>query len=409
MRAYGLGVCLILLAFGLLWRVTTSPSITSAVLATVVSLCAVHTLYHNAILLFAIGVAGIAVAVRNRLWNRALLLVGIGLIAAVSMIPYLLVMKRAKNWNMIMTRPDFGLSLFWAKLSETLSSAGYGLRWLWVILVIAAVVTAVVAHRHAFTQNDAGRRDLALFCATALFAGILAYYAFLRSLSYVTQPWYYVPLIALVAVAVEGMLSAIPWSYWKKEGRTLLSITIALWSLLPTWKGIHIRQTNIDMVAAKLEGTAKSGDAIVVVPWFLGVSFARYYRGSVGWLTVPPVNDHRVHRYDLFKEQMAAINSIDPVLAAMADALKTGGRVWVVGGVDGIFGPPNQAPPSLAPAPHDPVGWNQPAYSKMWSMQVATFVRTHAKTAELFASFGNQPTNPHEKVPLIKVDGWQSP
>ena len=136
LRAYGLGLALILITFALVWKVVTSPGRTNFLLASVAAVCSVQTLYYNAVILFAIGIAGAAVAARHGYWRRAFLVLGIGFIAGLSLIPYFQPIQNAKQWNNIFTVPDFTLSLFWEKLFEALSPAGGGVGWVWVILVL---------------------------------------------------------------------------------------------------------------------------------------------------------------------------------------------------------------------------------------------------------------------------------
>jgi hypothetical protein len=240
---------------------------------------------------------------------------------------------------------------------------------------------------------------------TALLISIPAYFGFLKILSYPTQPWYYVVLMGLVAVAIDGALSALPWQWWRNAGRMLLASGIAIWSFVPTWGAMHIRQTNLDIIAAKLEETAEAGDVIVVAPWYFGVTFQKYYKGAAQWMTLPPIDDHKIHRYDLLKKSMAATNPIDAVLDAMASGLRSGHKVWIVGSIS--FLQRGKLPPILAPAPYDSVGWNEGAYTTTWSMQAGHFLQTHALRADIVALPGDNPVNPYENGHLIMVRGWR--
>ena len=144
----------------------------------------------------------------------------------------------------------------------------------------------------------------------------------------------------------------------------------------------------------------------MVAPWYFGVTFERYYKGTAPWMTLPPINDHGIHRYDLLKEKMAATNPINPVLEMMSQALRSH-RVWIVGGLS--FLPAGQTPPLLAPAPFDPVGWSEAAYTTAWSMQAAHLLQTRALRAEIVPLPGDQLINPYENAQLILVQGWKAP
>jgi len=405
LRGYGMGIVLILITFGLVWRLVISPSIYLAISAALAAICSVQVLYYNAVLLFAIGAAGVAVAVRNRHWPRAFLLMGIGGIAALSLIPYVATLQRAKEWNLIITIPEFSFSFFWSKLSAALSSAGNGVCWLWVVLVIAVVAASVfVQFRYPSSRPDR-KRDLGLYCLVVLLLSSPAYFYFLKILSYPTQPWYYVALMGLVAVALEGALVALPWQRWSNAGRILVAASVIIWSFVPAWNVMLRRQTNLDLLATKLKEVADARDVIVVSPWYFGVTFQRYYDGSAPWMTLPPIDDHKIHRYDLLKAQMATMNPIEPVLRTMGNALKSGNRVWLVGPLS--FPPPGQTPIVLAPAPFDSVGWDQFAYSTSWSMQVGHFLKTHVLDAR-DVPVSDLAIDPYEHVQLIVVQGWRS-
>ena len=405
LRGYGMGIVLILITFGLVWRLVISPSIYLAISAALAAICSVQTLYSNAVLLFAIGAAGVAVAVRNRHWQRAFLVMGIGCISALSLIPYVATLQRAKEWNVIITIREFRFSFFWAKLSEALSSAGNGICWLWVVLVIAVVAAGVfVQFRYASSGQDR-RRDLGFYCLVVLLLSSPAYFYFLKILSYPTKPWYYVALIGLVAVALEGALVALPWQRWSNAGRILVASSIIIWSFVPAWNVMHLRQTNLDIIATKLKDMADPQDVILVSPWYFGVTFQRYYNGAAPWITLPPIDDHKIHRYDLLKTQMATANPLEPVLSTMANALESGHRVWLVGPLS--FPPSRQTPIVLAPAPFDSVGWDQSAYATSWSLQAGHFLRTHALNARP-VPVSDRPIDRYENVQLIVVQGWRS-
>ena len=147
----------------------------------------------------------------------------------------------------------------------------------------------------------------------------------------------------------------------------VLATSIALWSLAPTISAIRSRQTNIDLVAARLEEASAASDLVVVMPWYLGVSFERYYRASAPWMSVPAIADHKLQRYDLFKAQMQASEPLAPVFAAMERTLRSGNRVWLVGQL--MFPQPGGTAPRLAPAPDPGAGWNEGAYLTSWMVQ----------------------------------------
>ena len=276
-RGYGMGTVLMLVTMGLIWRVVTAPIWWIVGLTAIAAICSVQTLYYNAVMLFAVTIAGAAVAARNRHWKRVLLVIGIGAVAAVSLTPYAFVLRNA-DWTNIITLPYFPFSLFRVKLFEPLASAGPALGRVWLWLAAGGIGAGVAAQVHGSSSQQNGIRDASLYCLIALLVAVPAYFVFLKILRYPTQPWYYIALMGLMAVALEGGLAAVPWPWWKHWGRAALAGAIGLVSFMPAWETAHVRQTPMDLVAAQLEKRATSGDVIVVAPWYLGISFDRYYK-----------------------------------------------------------------------------------------------------------------------------------
>jgi hypothetical protein len=162
-------------------------------------------------------------------------------------------------------------------------------------------------------------------------------------------------------------------------------------------------QTNIDVVARKLQETTRSTDLIVVNPWYLGISFSRYYHGETPWLTLPIINDHRFHRYDLLKVKMLQSDPLADLRDAITQALQSGNRVWVVGGARP---PENGLPLSIQPAPDPEFGWNGQAYLNVWSMQLGEFLRAHVRDGSVVLP-RDPLVNINENVPLLIGSGWQ--
>ena len=153
-------------------------------------------------------------------------------------------------------------------------------------------------------------------------------------MSYMTQPWYYIALLVLIAVTLDASLAAISSSIPGRIFRIVFVLFFIGLTVRPVWESVHMRHTNIDLIASKLQNLVSERDLVLVTPWYLGVTFERYYTGKAHWMTSPPIGYHRIHRYDLIKKAMESTNSaeaVELVLAAMSDALKSGNRVWLVG------------------------------------------------------------------------------
>ena len=399
-RGYGMGTVLMLITLSLVWRLVNAPSLWTVGVTAIAAICSVQTLYYNAVMLFAIIIAGATVAARNGYWKRGLLLFGIGAIAAASLIPYAFVLRNA-DWTNVITLPYFPFSLFCAKLFEPLASAGPALGWVWLWLAVGGIGAGAMAQVRGPSPQQNRARDASLYCLIALLIALPAYFVFLKILRYPTRPWYYVDLMALMAVTLEGGLESLRGPWWKNWGRAALAGAIGLASFLPAWQTAHLRQTNMDLISAQLEKRVTIGDVIVVAPWFLGVSFDRYYKGSAAWMTLPQIEDHKIHRYDLVKERMTATNPIEPVLEAMAGALRSGHKVWIVGWISWLQR--GQSPPQLAPAPYDPVAWDENAYNNVWASQAAYVLQRSGAGAETIPVADAEQINRYERPQLVLV------
>jgi hypothetical protein len=183
---------------------------------------------------------------------------------------------------------------------------------------------------------------------------------------------------------------------------------VALLAFVPLITGVSLaryRQTNIDVIAARLREQAKTNDLILVYPWFFGVTFNRYYAGATPWTTLPALVDLRVHRYDLLKERLAATAPIKPVLDRIAQTLASGNRLWIVGELPAPE-PGEKAPPDLPPAPESPYGWADMPYSYVWGRQTEHFIAVHGGHIEAVPIGSGDNVSIYEKSSLSVVKGW---
>jgi predicted membrane-bound mannosyltransferase len=81
-RAYGLGILFALLTIGAIWRLIESFTLRHAVIAVVIAVLSVQSLYYNAVLLFALCLAAATVTLRRRQIVQTLTVFAIGAVAA---------------------------------------------------------------------------------------------------------------------------------------------------------------------------------------------------------------------------------------------------------------------------------------------------------------------------------------
>jgi hypothetical protein len=364
-RAYGLGMFLILLSFATMWRLVEKVTPGRLAAALVSAVLSVQCLYHNSFILFAICIAGAAVCLRKRNYKVIPIILAIGFVSALSLLIYLPVIAQVQSTNYFW-RVEFTADLFWKKLSETFAAPHeYGM-WIWLaLLILAAAAAAISFIKQRQTAVSLADFDLILYGSTAFLAGVLAYCGFLFHLSYLTQPWYYIVLLAFVAVTLESIIATLPRQWIV---RSIITIIIIGMSLQPAWDALQLRQTNVDKIASYLNSEAKEGDLVLVNTWNYGISFQRYYDGKATVTTIPPVSDLRMHRMDLIHHQIRSNDPMSGVLETMFETLGAGRTVWLVGSLH------------FLPKDQKPVQWRsgEPGYYRAWSEQAAYLLQTHA-------------------------------
>ena len=236
-RAYGLGIILILLTFRSFWCLVNKPSPPDArrvLAATALALLSVQCLYFNSVLLLAIAAGAVAVAVRSRMWRTVGIVLGIGVLAAASLLPYVPMMRWMREWTFMVSYPA-DLAWLWKRTCEVIGSPDPLSVWLWLglfVVGLGVVASFAVAQlwrgfaRRRIIEANAGRVTLSsaplnrdephalpdgtLFAVVAVIVGVAGYAAFLRMLHYYTQPWYYITLIAFAACALDVIFGAWP-------------------------------------------------------------------------------------------------------------------------------------------------------------------------------------------------------
>jgi hypothetical protein len=405
LRAYGLGVCFLLLALGLIWKLTRGSSTRVFLFSIGAAVLAVQSLYQSAFIVSAFCLAGAVVAARKRDFKRALVVSSIALAAAVSLLPYLGVVSRARQWN-VLTETGFDLARIWLVFHRALSDAGPLMFWLWAALLTAALAAGCILLLWRNEGNATPDRDAASFLITVIVATTVAYYIFLWVLKFPTEVWYYLAWMGAVAVAVDALLSRISAPDWPRVVRLASIVVFAALMCGGAWQRVHVRMTNLDVAAKRLNQDAAEGDLILVHPWFCGPTIDRYYQGKAPWMTLPPLADTRLQRLDLFKEQMQLDAPVQPVLEKIEATLREGHVVWLVGYYP--FSNPPRPAPSLPRPGEGPEGWNEAPYMTAYGTQVAYFLQAHALQTKAVRLELTQPVNPFENFPVMAVTGWRS-
>ena len=436
LRGYGLGSLCIVLGFAALARLLRRPGPWPATGALLAMVGAVQCLLGNAALVAALcaaaalaavvapgvrvaaaptpGCEGVpATAERRRAGRRvAFVAINVGLAAAVSLLPYAAPLMAARAWSVVVVYHP-GLRQIVRMVGATLGSALAAWAVL-AVLAVAATAWTLAARRRPSSNRQGdpspsedrpGADAVRLFAVLALVLGIAAQLLFQDLLAYTPRAWYDLPLLALVACALEPLVAALCPTPLARLARIALAIMLAAAMLPYELPRLRLRMTNADLVARRLASVAAPDDLVLVSPWYYGVSFDRYYRGPASWMTLPDLPEHGIHRYDLLKARLAALHPIDDVLAAAQRTLSGGHRVWLVGQLR--LPPPGQAPPVLPPAPASPAGWHDFPYVQSWALQLGAMLRAHAGALARVPVPCPDPVSPLEDMTLAVAAGWR--
>jgi hypothetical protein len=403
LRAYGLGSALNILVLVLMWRFVRKPTPGRGVRAVLAAVLSVQCLYQNAFFVFAACCGACTVCTLERQWRKAMWTIGMGAAAAISLVPYVTTILRWQESVTVM-KVGFQPTLIW---ESALIAMGFPLVWfniVWVLLVLLAIGSACGTIPHGVKAAPAPDHPmLAIYSAVALVVGLMGFSFVLKVTSLHPRCWYYLPLMGFMAVCLDAILPTC-----LKRGRMVLAMFAALTAMVAYPLGLpamNYRQTNIDLLAARLTKEAAPDDFIIVYPFYCGSTFYRYYLGKTPWTTVPPLEDYRLQRYDLIKAKMQMENPTQPVLDKVAATLQSGNRVWLVGWIP-LDGKP---PPDVRPAPNNPWGWHEAKYTYIWGAQVAYFIVTCASQGTVVVAPSANGFNPDENLPLQVVSGWTLP
>lgn len=389
-RPYGLGMAAFLAAYGLLWGWVEKPDRRTWILCCLLSLFSVQLLYQNSVLLA--GLLGAAAWTLRREPTRVKPLLALGLASFATLIPYGNLLSQTRAMTEVIRDPQ-AMQMIAPALKAALGDAHPLMFWVW--LGLAASIIWTYSH-----VRDHHRRFL--FAAAVLALGATGLLLFLRVASFEIQPRYFYPLLTLCAVSLDVLLD-IPEDRSRERMTRLAVLFMALLMVLPgALRRIRLRQTNIDRLAAVLEQEVKKEDLIVVNPWYLGVSFQRYYRGPAPWTTLPAIEpDLKLQRVDALRPLLAESDPLRPVLDQVARSLQSGGRVWMVGGVT-----MGKGPSSMPPAPTGPWGWYSGPYLYFWGLELSRFLEKHATNIDLEPPRQRGWINPYEDVRLDLSWGW---
>jgi hypothetical protein len=399
-RGYGLGALAIAWTMGAMWAFVERPGVLRYLNAQAAALLAAQTYFGNSFLLVAICAAATACAVRRRAWRLVLAVGAIGAIAAISMLVNLPSVRYAMNLSPI-EQYAYPLGWYAAMLNAALAPDVPVLGMAWKAALGLAAAGCALAWWRADADED---RERALFVVVAATGAVVVYGAYLSFIKVRTDYWYYLPLMTLGALACEVGVALLLERV--RLGLAACAVVVALTAaaaLPQVYSTVALRMTDVDVAAAEIERSARPDDLVVVMPWYCGITFARYYRGPAPWITLPDFAEHRFHLHGEVAEKMKrGSDGVAPELERVAQTLARGGRIWVVGAPRAPK--PGETVPMLPAAPNGPQGWRAAPYLDAWELAFGALLRDRGRTISGIALPDVGKVNVNESLPLVLVE-----
>ena len=393
LRAWGFGTLTMLLMFAAMWRMQQRPTRGRIIVAAIASLLAVQSVYYNVPLLAGLVAAVAAAGWSRRRWDRGptIAAVGIAVISALSLLPYLPLIRRAGEWRKI-GQVHVDAAVICRRAAATADLMGPWCAWLWLGLIIVALILIVRSRRR--------RSSIALTTAAA--ASTAGYALLIRHVSFPPSPWYYLVIGAMLAVVIDAAMRRRTAWRWVRLTVVIVAAVLASPNI---HKAVRTRQTNLGVIAYNVAQRVTANDLIIVTPWWLGITFDRYYKGETPWCTLPEMEDHRSYRADLMVQHMQQPSPIQSVIERAEATMKRGGMVGVVGWYR--IEENGERPEPLPPAPGAATGWYELTYLVNWSDQLVYHLWRHAERRIGVDIDIDTPINEDENADMMWVQGWR--
>lgn len=405
-RPYGLAMATTILSFAVVWRTVKNPKLVHLFISSLMLSLSVQAFYQSAIFVLAIGIGAVSVGMLRGGIMLALRLTVPFFIAGFSLLPYADNLREARDWYPVAMNPPETKSLLPGFLQSVQSPESWFMWvWLWFgLLAFAGVIRTLFNNR-----GERGRYaepGLFLYCGITCLLSLGGFAVFLV---YVTvfspKIWHFVPVLLMTVISAEPFVRQV--TFWKTKGsylHLLVLVAIAFVTFAPSSRHLTTRMTSVDIISSIIEREAGPEDLVVLNPWWLGISFNRYYRGSTPWMTFPSLQDNAIHRFDLLKERMKHPESIYEDMARISSTLERGGKIWVIGDVYIVS--PEQVVKPLPPAPLWWAGWSSDPYVINWNKHLLYYLVVHSRRADIVPVPTDRIVSDFESPIVAVVQGW---
>ena len=284
-RGYGLGVLAVFWCIGEIWAFVEQPTWKVFVGAQMAAVLAVQAYFGNCFLLLAICAGAGAVCVRRRAWRTLAATIALGAVAGVSVLINLHSILYAARLSPI-EQGNYSLTWLVGVFVHALAPEVPLLAALWAAAPVLAAIGCWLAWRLPPSPSTQADKDQAVFVAVTAPAALVTYACYLKYIGVRTQFWYYLPLMGLTALCCDvgtGLLARrLRRGEWVRAAAAAVGALLVASGVAAT---IPVRMTNLDLMASTLEAEARPDDLIVVLPWYCGITFQRYYRGPAPWIS----------------------------------------------------------------------------------------------------------------------------
>ena len=403
LRGYGLGVLFTVMTFALFWCVIERPRPSNIALATIAATLSVQSLYSTALLVFACGISAAIVAIRRGQAARSLIVVAIGVVAALSLLPYVSIMHQTTEWASLL-RVNFSLRSSFGMLARGLYGGGSMFFWAWAALAVVAVIAAVVVQKKSSEHRaDYPPCDLTLYALISGVLGFIATMAFFRAVGWGTNIWYYLPMLAVAALAIDAALN---FRGVISGARAAIALIVVLSCSPILFARSEMRASNLDLVAHVVERKAAPDDLVIVYPWVDAATFKRYFHGKTPWFSLPVIPEGGIETPEEYLAVFRRPDGIQPLIDQVDRTLKAGHSVWLSSSWPEKI--PEQPPRNVLPlgtTERQPIGY----YFHGWGQLLLYHLRSHTDRVSQVDVPCDQPISAYEHSHLISCSGWREP
>jgi hypothetical protein len=395
LRPYGLGILFTTLFFAFFLDYFRSSRRASFALASLTSVLAVNSMFPACFFVLAACLSAALISVMDQRRRAALLFLLLGVWPFLGVLPYVPVVRKSSYW-IVTQQESFPYSTTFGILRQAAgeTTVALALALTFMVLAVSFVLERGRAEGTDRSQVLLGLMTLGLF--TLLILG-----SFYGS-QILPTTMRYVPVLCLAALCLDVALRPLPLKW--RSGAAVTLCLVATVGFAPTFERVTVRQSNVDLVAAKIAEMATADDLVLLHSWSSAISFSRYHHAPTPILTIPDLDQHLVHDYAFLRRKFEDPDPISDVFAALEATLRGGHRVFMIGYFRS--GGPTEDIPAITPAPHAEHGWFKVPYLGNFENRVCQFMWRHAERIRTMPAPSVQ-VDSRVRLPWGVAVGWR--